>query len=177
MRSKYINLLLLIMFPVLLVGCGGGAGTAAPEGEYSSPAYESPGIADGDAARGQQSDGGEEDTMKITIEAGGSVFTATLENNGAADALAQRLSEGPLTVELRDYGGFEKVGSLGFSLPASNRQITTQAGDIVLYQGDQIVMFYGSNSWSYTKLASVDDLTGWAEALGSGDLAVTFSIK
>ena len=115
--------------------------------------------------------------MKITIEAGGSVFTATLENNGAADALAQRLSEGPLTVELRDYGGFEKVGSLGFSLPASNRQITTQAGDIVLYLGDQIVMFYGSNSWNYTKLASVDDLTGWAEALGSGDLAVTFSIK
>ena len=81
----------------------------------------------------------------------------------------------PLTLNLRDYGGFEKVGSLGASLPADNRQTTTSAGDIVLYQGDQIVMFYGSNSWSYTRLARVDDLENWEEALGSGDVTVTLS--
>ena len=71
----------------------------------------------------------------------------------------------------------EKVGSLGTTLPGSNSQMTTQAGDIVLYNNSQIVIFYGSNSWSYTKLGHVDDLTGWEEALGSGDVTVTFSIQ
>ena len=71
-------------------------------------------------------------------------------------------------VQMSDYSGFEKVGPLGTSLPASNSQTTTQAGDIVLYNGNQIVIFYGSNSWSYTRLGHIDDLTGWEEALGSG---------
>ena len=59
----------------------------------------------------------------------------------------------------------------------SNSQTTTQVGDIVLYQGDQIVIFYGSNSWSYTRLGKIDDLTGWTEALGSGAVSVTFSLQ
>ena len=77
---------------------------------------------------------------------------------------------------MSDYSGFEKVGALGTSLPASNSQTTTQAGDIVLYNGNQIVVFYGSNSWSYTRLGHIDNLTGWEEALGSGDVMVTFSL-
>lgn len=77
---------------------------------------------------------------------------------------------------MSDYAGFEKVGSLGRSLPTSNSQTTTQSGDIVLYNGDQIVIFYASNSWSYTRLGKIDDLTGWEEALGSNDVIVTFSI-
>ena len=77
---------------------------------------------------------------------------------------------------MSDYAGFEKVGALGTSLPTNNSQTTTQAGDIVLYQGNQIVLFYGSNSWSYTRLGKIDDLTGWSEVLGSGDVSVTFSL-
>ena len=82
-----------------------------------------------------------------------------------------------LTIQMSDYGGFEKVGSLGQSLPTGNSQTTTQAGDIVLYQGNQVVIFYGSNSWSYTRLGKIDDLTGWEEALGGGDITVTFSLQ
>ena len=93
------------------------------------------------------------------------------------DALVEMLEQDPLTIQMRDYSGFEKVGPLGTDLPASNRHITVQSGDIVLYQGDQIVMFYGSNSWSYTRLGHIDDLTGWEEALGSGDVTVTFSLE
>lgn len=119
-----------------------------------------------------------EDTeMKLQIEAGGSTFTATLEDNEAVTALVEMLEDEPIVIEMDDYSGFEKVGSLGTSLPASNSQMTTQAGDIVLYNSSQIVMFYGSNSWSYTKLAEVDDLTGWEDALGSGSLTVTLSIE
>lgn len=101
-------------------------------------------------------------------------FTATLENNQAALALVDMMRNGPLTLAMQDYTGFEKVGPLGASLPASDVQTTTQSGDIVLYNGNQIVIFYGSNSWSYTRLGHIDDLTGWADALGSGDVSVTF---
>ena len=86
------------------------------------------------------------------------------------------LSGGPLTFGLSDYAGFEKVGDLGFSLPVENERIMTVPGDIVLYQGDQIVCFYGENTWSYTRLARVDDLAGWEEALGSGAVELTLAL-
>ena len=114
--------------------------------------------------------------MNIQIQVNGQTFTAVLEQNAAAQALRQLLTQGPVTIQMENYGGFEKVGALGQSLPASDAQTTTQPGDMVLYQGDQIVIFYGSNSWSYTRLGHVTDLTGWAEALGSGDVSVTFSL-
>ena len=114
--------------------------------------------------------------MKMTVQVGESTFTATLEKNAAVDALVEMMEHGSVTIQISDYAGFEKVGALGSSLPTSNRQTTTQAGDIVLYQGNQIVLFYGSNSWSYTRLGKIDDLTGWTEALGGGDVSVTFSL-
>ena len=82
----------------------------------------------------------------------------------------------PMTITLNDYGGFEKVGSLGRSLTTSNSQTTTTAGDIVLYNSSNIVMFYGSNSWSYTRLGKIDDLTGWADALGSNSVTAIFTL-
>lgn len=119
----------------------------------------------------------ENSVMNMIVQVGGSTFTATLEENAAVDALVEMMEQGPVTIQMSDYSGFEKVGSLGTSLPTSNQQTTTQAGDIVLYQGNQIVMFYGSNSWSYTRLGYIDDLTGWEEALGGGDVTVTFSLE
>ena len=112
--------------------------------------------------------------MKVSI--GNSVFTATLENNSAVDSLIEMMKNEPIVIDMSDYSGFEKVGSLGKSLPANNRQTTTQSGDIVLYNGNQIVIFYGSNSWSYTRIGRIDDLSGWEDALGSGSVTVTFSI-
>lgn len=114
-------------------------------------------------------------TFYLTVE--GVTFPATFADNQGAEALADLLTDGPLTLSLEDYGGFEKVGSLGQYLPTSNTHITTQSGDIVLYQGNQIVLFYGSNAWSYTRLGQVTDLTGWQEALGHGDVTVTLSLS
>ena len=114
--------------------------------------------------------------MKMIVNVNGTEFKATLENNSAAEALADIIENNPLDLVLRDYGGFEKVGALGFRLPSSDRRITTLSGDIVLYQGNQIVMFYGTNSWSYTKLGRIDDLKGWQEALGHGDASVILSL-
>lgn len=118
----------------------------------------------------------ENNAMKMFVQVGGSTFSAALEENAAVDALVEKLEQEPLTIQMREYAGFEKVGPLGTSLPANDRQTTTQAGDIVLYQGNQIVLFYGSNSWSYTRLGHIDDLAGWTAALGKGDVTVTFTL-
>ncbi len=115
--------------------------------------------------------------VKINVQIGSSTFIATLEENAAVDALMAMLEQGPVTIKMSDYSGFEKVGSLGFSLPTNDSQTTTQAGDIILYQGNQLVIFYGSNTWSYTILGRIDDLTGLEEALGSGDITVTLSTE
>lgn len=111
------------------------------------------------------------------VSVGEKVFSATFADNSGAQDLKELLADGDITIRMSDYGGFEKVGSLGQSLPTENSQTTTQAGDIVLYQGSQIVIFYGSNSWSYTRLGKIDDLAGWQEALGNGDVAVTLSMQ
>ena len=146
------------------------ASSDKPEQELSAPSQET---------ENTESESLEEENskMKMNVNVNGQYFTATLENNSAVDALVQMMENGPVTLQLSDYAGFEKVGLLGQSLPASNSQTTTHAGDIVLYQGNQIVMFYGSNSWSYTRLGHIDDLTGWEEALGSGDVTVTLSME
>ena len=119
----------------------------------------------------------ENEVANMNVQVADVVFSATLEENEAVSALVEMMRESPVVIQMSDYSGFEKVSHLGTSLPASNSQTTTQAGDIVLYNGNQIVIFYGSNSWSYTRLGHIDDLTGWEEALGSGDVTVTFSLE
>lgn len=121
--------------------------------------------------------GTEENTkMKMNVQIGENTFSASLEENDAAAAFIEMIREAPVVIQMDDYSGFEKVGALGTSLPTSNQQTTAQSGDIVLYNGNQIVIFYGSNSWSYTRLGKIDNLSGWEEALGDGNVTVTFSI-
>ena len=112
-------------------------------------------------------------TGKLEVVVGDTVFTATFADTQAARELAQLL---PLTIAMNEYGGFEKVGTLGRDLTANDARTTTAAGDIVLYHSNQIVMFYGSNAWAYTRIGKIDDLSGWAEALGSGNVSVTFRL-
>lgn len=114
--------------------------------------------------------------MKMNVQIGDTVFTATLEDNAAVRELIEMMKEAPISINMSDYSGFEKVGPLGRSLTTENQQTTTSAGDIVLYSGNQIVMFYGSNSWSYTRIGRIDDLTGWKDALGSGSITAVFTL-
>ena len=80
-----------------------------------------------------------------------------LEDNTATKELLKKL-DNDIEVSLSDYGNFEKVGDLGFNLPTSDTNITTKPGDIVLYQGNNIVIFYGSNTWNYTKLGHITNI-------------------
>ena len=113
--------------------------------------------------------------MKITV--GAYEWSATFENNSSAEGFQKLLSQGPLTVEMDDYGGFEKVGPLGTTLPRNDTRITTEPGDVILYHGNQITIYYGTNSWNFTRLAKIDDPSSLQEKLGDGTVSVTFSLE
>lgn len=130
----------------------------------------------------KSSDKGELSNMKISIQitsdSGNHTLTATLADNSSATAFYTLLKKEPLTVDMHDYGSFEKVGPLGTSLPRNDTQITTTAGDIILYQGNQITIYYDTNSWNFTRLGKVDGKSQaeLKEILGKGDVTTVFSV-
>ena len=100
------------------------------------------------------------------------------EDNQAVKALRNMVEKGDVIIQMSMYGGFEQVGSIGQSLPRNDKQTTTSSGDIVLYSGNQMVVFYGSNSWSYTRLGHISDKdeAGMTELLSNGDVTITISM-
>ena len=119
--------------------------------------------------------------QKMNITIGGVTHTATLVDNSATQALTTRLQSAPVTVTLNSGGGFEIWGALGFSLPTSNEQITAQPEDVILYNGSNICMFYGSNAWSYTRLGHINglsdsELRAFLHA-GESNISVTLSLE
>ena len=113
--------------------------------------------------------------MKMSIN--GTMVNVVWEQNESVDALKQLAAQKPLTINMSMYGGFEQVGSIGQNLPKNDVQTTTSAGDIVLYSGNQIVVFYGSNSWAYTRLGKITDKSAsqMKDLLGNGDVTITFT--
>ena len=116
--------------------------------------------------------------IKITVSK--KTLSVKIEDNAATKALVDALREASISYEANDYGGFEKVGGLGRTLPSSDSQITTQPGDVVLYNSNQIVLFYGSNSWSYTRIGKIqygtlEELKSFLQA-GKGTVSVTLSL-
>lgn len=115
---------------------------------------------------------------KILLSVGENSVTATLVDNQATRELKALLEKGPVTITMSDYGGFEKVGELPQYFTTSNAQITTEPGDIMLYQGNNMVIFYGTNSWSYTRLGKIDNATAAAlkQFLGAGNISLKISL-
>lgn len=100
------------------------------------------------------------------------------EENKSVAALQDMVKAGPLSISMSPYGGFEQVGTIGQSLPRNDGQTVTSPGDIVLYSGNQIVIFYGSNSWAYTRLGHVDlSEKEMADLLGKGDVVLTIHME
>ena len=144
----------------------------------------------------KSSDKGELSDMKISIhitsDSGSHTLAATLADNSSAMAFYELLEKGPVTIKMTDYGNFEKVGPLGTKLPRNDTQLTTQAGDIILYQGNQITIYYDTNSWNFTRLGKVVSTlrqsSGTASStttitqaelkkiLGKGDVTAVFNI-
>ena len=175
--NKSIILLMAAALMLSLTACGGGE---KPNGtrisseesvqsdfneEYTYPANPE-----------EEEEKVQEKSMKMLI--GNTEVEVEWEDNESVEALAGLAKSEPLVIQMSMYGGFEQVGSLGESLPRSDAQTTTEAGDIVLYSGDQIVVFYGSNSWAYTRLGHITDKSAdeMAKLLSGGDVTVTISI-
>ena len=120
-----------------------------------------------------------EDVNLIYIKVNNQTLEVELENNIATKELKEKLRNEDIVINANEYGGFEKVGNLGFSLSREDTNITTSAGDIVLYQGNQISLFYNSNSWSYTKLGKIRDVSSdeLKNILGDGNVIITFTLS
>ncbi|MCM1253217.1 MAG: cyclophilin-like fold protein [Clostridium sp.] len=112
----------------------------------------------GNETKGKEAEDNVVETNEMYIKVGETTLTAVLENNESVEALMELLKDGELSMSASNYGGFEKVCSLGTTLPRNDHQTTTHAGDICLYNGNQIVIFYGSNSWAYTRIGKVSDM-------------------
>ena len=144
----------------------GGGGSEAESGETETESEVS-------EAESEES----EKMLQMTI--GETLVDVEWEDNESVEALKELCQKSPLTIRMSMYGGFEQVGSIGQSLPRDDNQTTTQAGDIVLYSGDQIVVFYGSNSWAYTRLGHITDKNAeeMSELLSNGDVVITVSYE
>lgn len=118
-----------------------------------------------------------EESKKITITVNNQKLSATLVDNSSTKALLEKLEDGPITIDMHDYGNFEKVGSLGFDLPRNDEELSTDAGDIILYQGNSFVIYYDKNNWNFTKLGHIDNIskTELKTLLGSGNVTATIS--
>lgn len=137
--KKFAFIIAAMLAALLLGGCAGGNGSGS-----ARPSEDGAGIVDEER---------EIDMIKITC--GARVLEIELADTLSARALADKLTEGDLTVSMRGYGGFEMVGALGFSLESRDERMTTEVGDVVLYSGNQIVIFYDSNSWEYTRIGHI----------------------
>ena len=173
-RTLVIGILSTLILPVML------ACEKLPDPVVPDPPQEEKN--EGQENNGNNNSGGTDNTMPETIKitVSGKTLPVKIEDNEATKALVAALREASITYEAHDYGGFEKVGALGRALPASDTQITTQAGDVILYSGNQIVLFYGSNTWSYTRIGkiqygSLDELKSFLKA-GEGNISVTLSL-
>ena len=115
----------------------------------------------------------------LQMKIGGTAVRVSWENNRSVEALKALCESGPLVIQMSMYGGFEQVGPIGSRLPSDDVRTTTAPGDVVLYSSDQIVVFYGSNSWAYTRLGHITDrdAAGMAALLGNGNVTITISME
>ena len=131
------------------------------------------------AQNDEPSEHADEISVDLQMTIGSTPVSVDWEDNEAVEALKDLCRNQPLTIQMSMYGGFEQVGSIGTALPQNDMQTTTSAGDIVLYSGDQMVVFYGSNSWAYTRLGHITDKSAedMADLLSNGDTVITISLS
>ena len=182
--KKAMIILLVFLFAFFGIGCGKAAEQPAQTqnmaaAEEAEPAAAASSVPEDEPGEKISETGETEMEKTLRLFLNDTEVTVDWEENESVEALRSLVSAEPLAVQMSMYGGFEQVGSLGTSLPRNDTQTTTQAGDIVLYAGNQIVVFYGSNSWAYTRLGRITDVPaeGMTDLLANGDVVVTLSLE
>lgn len=174
-------MLVILTLLTLMAGCGaektdGDEPMSGSENNTTAVTDRTDG-SDGEIDETQENTGEGRSNM-INLQVGDTVFTATLEDNSTAEALMDMLAAGPVTIEMSDYANMEKVGPFVTSLPRNDEHITTEPGDLILYQGSSFVIYYAPNTWTFTRIGRINDVTGeeLKQALGYGEVTVTLSL-
>ena len=165
MKGRILYIVILLLF----AACSSDAASSV---KPSQPETQTPKSSANSSAQ-------TETPVKLKIHVNDTTFTATLEENSSAKAFAEFLSQGDMTLDMHDYGSFEKVADLPRSFPRNDKQIDTDAGDIILYQGNSITIYYDKNSWNFTRLARIDNVNKkrLQQILGKGNVKATFSVE
>lgn len=173
MKRIFPILLLVALLCVIFAGCGK---TKTPPSDRT-PSESSTESSTESSKPDSTPQNTSEDTMYIII--GEHTLNVKMADNSSAKALLELLKDGDITVNAHDYGNFEKVGALGAELPTNDEQITTEPGDVILYQGNQITVYYDTNSWSFTRLGKVQGVTAdeLKAILGDGDVIMVLSLE
>ena len=173
MKGRILYIVILLLF----AACSSDASSVKPtQPEAQTPkssASKTPGAVPASSSAQMET------PVKLMIHVNDTTFTATLEENSSAKAFAEFLAQGDMTLDMHDYGSFEKVADLPRSFPRNDKQIDTDAGDIVLYQGNSITIYYDKNSWNFTRLARIDNVNKkrLQQILGKGNVKATFSVE
>ena len=186
---KKMIVALIVAAAFMLTACAGGqaassalskASASGATSATSQSAQSANAVSSASASSAQSNLSGSDSAPVTTIimSANGTALHMAVSDTEAAATLAELLKDGPITISMHAYGGFEKVGPLPRALPASDAQLTTEPGDVMLYQGNQMTVFYGSNTWDYTPLGKIEGATANSllEVLGEGDVEVTLSL-
>lgn len=168
--KKLLTILLAITL-ISLTSCGKSNSSLTPTTDEPSTTITTP---SGDNQRTKED---ETANMELTLKIDGIEVDAIWADNDSVKALKNLAKDG-LTINMSKYGGFEQVGSVGSTLPSSDTRITTNPGDIVLYSSNQIVIFYDSNTWSYTKLGHINlSKSELTDLPGDEDVVITLNLK
>ena len=181
-KHRTATYILMTAMVVFLSGCGGGkekasSGTDMTHEEQTTEVQQS--------EPGEQTESGtsqqmleEKEERNLQLKIGDTAVVVAWEENESVEALKKLCEKKPLTIQMSMYGGFEQVGPIGTGLPSNDVQTTTTPGDIVLYSGNQMVVFYGSNTWEYTMLGHItdQDKTGMTDLLNNGDVTITITV-
>lgn len=180
MMKKKWSLFLCIMLAILLSGCGNQQTPSSDVDAQQNSSNTQDKLSGSQENSSQENKtNSQEEISMIYAHIGDNTLEILPADNSSAAALLELLAEKDITVDMQDYGGFEKVGSLGSSLPTNDENITTAAGDVILYQGNQITIYYSKNTWNFTRLGKVQGLSAdeLKAILGDGDVSVRFSLE
>ena len=177
MKKQILRVFMVLALFTALPGCGSRQVQDAFADTTSNTAAVETTAVETNAAETAIAGEAKEKMLRMMI--GDTAVAVDWENNESVEALKNLCAETPLVIQMSMYGGFEQVGPVGTRLPSSDVQTRTSAGDIVLYSSSQIVVFYGSNSWAYTRLGHITDRdpAGIAALLGNGDVKITISME
>ena len=162
MMKQFVKIMAAVMLAASLAGCSASAPQTGGDEELPAEEEQQP-----------------EKEKELVLRIDDTKVDVTWEDNESVTALKEKAAEGPLTVKMTMYGGFEQVGALGFTLPSNDTAMDTVAGDIVLYTGNMLVIFYGTNSWNYTGLGHVENKTvqDMEDLLTAGDVVLTLTME